>query len=82
MRKEGEAFYQEKHKLQKKSGRGIFRQEKVAKKHHQGRKLIIYRGCEVVLNREKHGRGAKKHQLGGEGRRLRACRGSNAGLCQ
>ena len=38
MRKEGEAFYQEKHKLQKTSGRGIFRQEKVAKKESPGRK--------------------------------------------
>ena len=36
MRKEGEAFYQEKDKLQKKSGRGIFRQEKVAKKASPG----------------------------------------------
>ena len=35
MRKEGEAFYQEKHKLQKTSGRGIFRQERVAKKASQ-----------------------------------------------
>ena len=59
MRKEGEAFYQEKDKLQKKSGRGIFRQEKVAKKHHEGRQLIIYRGCKE-LKRGKAGARCKK----------------------
>ena len=55
MRKEGEAFYQEKHKLQKTSGRGIFRQEKVAQKASPGQITYYLQGLQSVEARKSTG---------------------------
>ena len=62
--KEGEAFYQEKHKLQKTSGRGILRQEKVAKKGISRAEKSLFIGGAKCWSEEKHGRGAKKASTG------------------